>query len=433
MSQQLQSTSRVKFGMPIALLWGYIAVAFFMTGDGIELAYLSRYLFDLGYGENQVSLVFTVYALTAAISSWLSGGISEIFGAKRVMAFGVAWWIVFHILFIGFGISANNYTLILISYSLRGFAYPLFFYGFYVLVVQRTPEHRLASATGWIWSMFTIGYGIIASFLSSITVPAIGFIATLWLSLAFAGIGGLMAICLVKSGPPPAPSASGKSEKLKEMSKGITLIFEDRSIFLALIMRIICNATLFGFPVFMPIYFTNQAGFTTTEWAQIWGVFFLIQPLTNVLWGIIGDRIGWIYQMRWFGFFGSMVTTSAFCFLPTLFPGNMAIALLCAVLLALTLTSFVPMGAIFPMLAPRHKGAAVSVQNLGGGIGNLIGPAVATLMFGFSLDVTSVVLAYSALYLAGGAMTFFIRNPQPSRATAKAATVTPTPLRREHE
>jgi hypothetical protein len=41
--------SRVVFGMPISLLWGYIAMAIFMTGDGIELAHLSRYLYDLGY------------------------------------------------------------------------------------------------------------------------------------------------------------------------------------------------------------------------------------------------------------------------------------------------------------------------------------------------------------------------------------------------
>ncbi len=136
--------SRVIFGMPISLFWGYVAIAIFMTGDGIELAYLSRYLFDAGYGEKEISLVFTLYALTAAISSWLSGGISEIYGPKKIMLIGVVSWIVLHTTFVQFGITGNNYLLILLSYSLRGFAYPLFFYGFYVLVVQQTPAHRLA-------------------------------------------------------------------------------------------------------------------------------------------------------------------------------------------------------------------------------------------------------------------------------------------------
>lgn len=408
--------SRVIFGMPISLFWGYVAIAIFMTGDGIELAYLSRYLFDAGYGEKEISLVFTLYALTAAISSWLSGGISEIYGPKKIMLIGVVSWIVLHTTFVQFGITGNNYLLILLSYSLRGFAYPLFFYGFYVLVVQQTPAHRLASATGWIWSMFTIGYGITASFLSGITVPLYGFINTLWLSLAFAAVGGIIVFFCVKA---PAqdtekPLTLPPRQKFGEISKGITLIFEDVSISLALIMRILCNVTLFGFPIFMPILFTKEAGYTSEQWAWIWGIFFLVQPVTNVLWGIIGDRIGWIYQMRWFGFFGSAITTTAFCFLPLFFPGNMLVATFCALLLALTLTSFVPMGAIFPMLAPKHKGAAVSVQNLGGGLGNLIGPAIATFMFSLSFSMQSVVIAFSLLYFFGGVLTFFIRDPQPA-------------------
>ncbi|NWA63859.1 MFS transporter [Pantoea sp. B9002] len=407
--------SRVVFGMPISLLWGYIAMAIFMTGDGIELAHLSRYLYDLGYGEKQVSLVFTVYALTAAVSSWLSGAVSEIYGPKKIMLTGAIWWMVLHAVFVYFGVSENNFTWMLVSYTLRGFAYPLFFYGFYVLVVQRTPEHRLASATGWIWSMFTIGYGITASFLSGLLVPEIGFINTLWLSLLFAGVGGVIILLTVKNQSEYNLNSNGVSrkEKLREISRGITLIFEDRSMFFALITRILCNVALFGLPVFMPIYFTRELGFSTKEWATIWGVFFLVQPITNVLWGIIGDRIGWIFQMRWFGFFGCTITTTAFYYLPSFFPGNLALAIVCALLLALTLTSFVPMGAIFPMLAPQHKGAAVSVQNLGGGFGNLIGPAVAALMFGLSFEIKHVIITFSVLYFAGGVMTFFIRDPQP--------------------
>lgn len=418
--------SRVVFGMPVSLLWGYIAMAIFMTGDGIELAHLSRYLFDLGYDEKQVSLVFTLYALTAAVSSWLSGGISEIYGPKKIMLIGAIWWMALHVIFVYFGVAGNNFSWMLVSYMLRGFAYPLFFYGFYVLVVQRTPEHRLASATGWIWSMFTIGYGITASFLSGLLVPEIGFINTLWLSLLFAAVGGAIIFITVKNQSAQDLNSEGVSrkEKLREISRGITLIFEDRSMFFALITRILCNVALFGLPVFMPIYFTRELGFSTKEWATIWGVFFLVQPITNVLWGIIGDRIGWIFQMRWFGFFGCTITTAAFYYLPTLFPGNLALAILCALLLALTLTSFVPMGAIFPMLAPQHKGAAVSVQNLGGGFGNLIGPAVAALMFGLSFEIKHVIITFSLLYFVGGVMTFFIRNPQPKREHEASLNIT---------
>ncbi|MCS2167916.1 MFS transporter [Scandinavium manionii] len=405
--------------MPIKLFWGYIAIAIFMTGDGVELAFLSKYIIDIGFTVSQSAMIFTVYAVTAAIASWLSGGISEIYGPRKIMALGVVWWVVFHILFIHFGLAAKNYPLILLFYALRGFAYPLFFYAFYVLVVQRTPSHRLASATGWIWSMFTIGYGIIASFLPSVTIPLIGFIATLWMSLGWVIIGGALAIFTLKDLGAENKAAIPMADKLLEISRGITLIFEDRSIFLALVIRILCNLALFGFPIFMPLHYTSQAvGFTPEQWMRIWGIFFLVQPVTNVLWGIIGDRIGWLFQMRWVGFFGCTVTTLLFYFMPLWFPGNIGIAIFFALLLAFTITSFVPMGAIFPMLAPNHKGAAISVQNLGGGIGNFIGPAIATVLFSASFDFKTVVICYSALYFLGGVLTWFIRNPQPESVPA---------------
>lgn len=75
--------SRVIFGMPISLFWGYVAIAIFMTGDGIELAYLSRYLFDAGYGEKEISLVFTLYALTAAIPARFRAASAKYTALKR--------------------------------------------------------------------------------------------------------------------------------------------------------------------------------------------------------------------------------------------------------------------------------------------------------------------------------------------------------------
>ncbi|ENZ7710784.1 cytochrome C biogenesis protein CcdA, partial [Klebsiella aerogenes] len=37
------------FGLPLNLIWGYVAIAVFMTGDGFELAFLSHYIKELGF------------------------------------------------------------------------------------------------------------------------------------------------------------------------------------------------------------------------------------------------------------------------------------------------------------------------------------------------------------------------------------------------
>ncbi|WP_211497689.1 MFS transporter [Gluconobacter cerinus] len=413
--------SRILWGMPVMLLWGYIAVALYMTGDGIEVAFLAKYVTQIGFTPKQAGMLFTIYGATAAISSWLSGVLAEVYGARRIMAIGTIWWALCHVAFLGLGLGQHSFPMMMLFYGLRGFAYPLFFYAFFFWIVQKTPDHRLASAIGWVWSMFTLGYGIIASFLPSWTIPAFGFMPTLWMSLAWVLAGGALACLTIREDPSEAQPLAAKvsvKEQLIEISRSLTLIVENRDIALALITRVICNLSLFGFPVIMPLFYTSpEVGFTMPQWLRIYGAFFLVQPVTNVVWGLIGDRIGWLRQMRWFGFVGCAMASLAFYFIPHLMPGNMFTAIIGALFLALTLNAFVPMGAIFPAIAPDHKGAAVSVQNLGGGLSNFLGPALATL-FVTGYGTRGVVYIYAALYLLAAVITCFIRLQQPKGASA---------------
>lgn len=414
------SKNRAFLGMPVILLGGYIAIVFCMTGDGIEQAFLSKYIVNLGFSGRDASLVFTVYGATAALSSWASGVLAEVVAPRKVMLVGIAWWLLFHVLFLQLGLSHRDLRLALIFYGMRGFAYPLFFYAFFVWVVKKTPGHRLASAIGWVWAMFTIGYGIVGSYLPSFTIPVIGFMGTLWMSMAWVLVGGLIILFATKESTEEkrqtAEHGLGIYGKLREMSRGLTLIFQNKDIALALITRIICNLSLFGFPVIMPLFYTSaRIGFTTSQWLQIWGTFFLLQPFTNVMWGVVGDRIGWMRQMRWVGFVGCGSATLLFYYLPSRFPHNFAAAVVAALLFSLTITSFVPMGAIFPMIEPEHKGAAISVQNLGGGLSNFVGPALATLLlpkYGFE----GVVIFYAALYFIAAGITFSIKVNQPAHS-----------------
>lgn len=46
---------------------GFIAIAVFMTGDGFELTFLSKYIVDQGFSSSQASLMFTMYGLMATV------------------------------------------------------------------------------------------------------------------------------------------------------------------------------------------------------------------------------------------------------------------------------------------------------------------------------------------------------------------------------
>lgn len=94
------------------LLWGYIAIAVFMTGDGFELAFLSHYIKALGFSPAEASFAFTLYGLAAALSAWISGVVAEIITPLKTMMIGFVLWCVFHVLFLVFGLGHANYALI---------------------------------------------------------------------------------------------------------------------------------------------------------------------------------------------------------------------------------------------------------------------------------------------------------------------------------
>ncbi|MGQ1795733.1 MFS transporter [Kocuria oceani] len=409
------------FGMPRRLLFGYLALAVFMTGDGFELTFLSRFLVENGFTPTQAGLVFTVYGLVVAVSAWTTGVLAEVVGAKRLMVLGGALWMVLHVLFLTVGLQSVLGTILI--YSLRGVAYPLFMYSFVVLIAQSVQPSRLASAMGWFWASFSLGIGVLGAYVPSLLVPVIGEYATLWASLPFVAAGTLMCAFLVP-GAPPETDLSDKlhgAERTRELLRGVTILVENRQIALSVVIRVLCNLTLYAFPMMMPLYLTTgeiggAAWFSLPEWMMLWAVMNTITIGTNIVWGWLGDRYGWMRQMRWFGFGGMALAVLAFAYVPVWFGPSFPLMVGAAVLFALSVTAFVPMGAIFPALAPEHRGAAISAHNLASGLTTFLGPGIATLLLPV-LGPVGVCWVFAGLMLLGTVTTFFIHPPQPGITT----------------
>ncbi|PAA99530.1 cytochrome C biogenesis protein CcdA [Serratia fonticola] len=395
------------------LFWGYIAIAIFMSGDGFEMAFLSKHITDMGFTPAQSALVFTVYGLAAALAAWSSGVVAEIITPQKAMRIGFILWLVMHVLFMLFGLGMRNYPLMLLFYGIRGLAYPLFIYSFVMLVVQNVPKQQLSSAMGWFWAMYSIGIGCVGSYLPSFTIPLMGETGTLWFAIVWVAAGGLMAMFLLRNvGEASSKADLSPQEKLKELSRAVTILFTNRNIFLSCLIRIINTLSLFGFAVIMPMLYVGRLGFSMSEWLQIWAVFFFVTIFTNIMWGILGEKIGWLRQVRWFGCIGCAISSLAFYYLPVHFGHNFWIALVPAVMLGITVAAFVPMTAVFPVLEPNHKGAAISIYNLSAGLSNFAAPAIASIVLPF-FDIEGVVWVYTGLYLVAAVLTLIVKVDQP--------------------
>ena len=147
---------------------------------------------------------------------------------------------------------------------------------------------------------------------------------------------------------------------------------------------------------------------------------FLSNIIWNLLFGIIGDRLGWRQTVAYCGGVGSAITTLLLYYFPSTFGANYSLAVLAAVLYGATLAGYVPLSALMPSLAPQNKGAAMSLLNLGAGASNWVGPAIVALFLPV-VGVGGVMWIYAVLYLVSAVMTLFLTLPSEVEDPAAAA------------
>ncbi|MFA5419933.1 MAG: MFS transporter [Bacteroidales bacterium] len=390
------------------LSWGYLGILIFMMGDGIEQGWLSPYLVERGLSIQQSAALFTVYGITIAISSWLSGVMAETYGIRKVMFEGLLLYLMGTIGFVGFGIPDLNYPVMLLTYALRGLGYPLFAYSFLVWIAYNTPKEQLGKAVGWFWFVFTGGLNVLGAYYSSWAIVRFGHINTLWTSVFWALLGAFFALVVNKF---KKVERTGAVSKIKDLMKGITIMKKEPKVLLGGIVRVINTTAQFAFPVFLPMYMFEH-GFSTTEWLQIWGTIFTSNILFNLIFGYVGDKVGWRNTVIWFGGVGCGIGTLLFFYSPLLLSGNFWIVTTAGIFWGAMLAGYVPLSALVPSLVKEDKGAAMAVLNLGAGLAVFVGPALVGLFYGL-VGSKGMIWILSGLYFLSAFLTKFITLPDP--------------------
>lgn len=408
-----------RIGIPRPLIWGFIGLLVLMIGDGIELGYLAPYLEGKGIDGSKVALLFTVYGVAVAIASWMSGALSNIYGARRIMWIGIAIWAIFQVAFLLLGLSTLNYTVMLITYGLRGFGYPLFAYSFLVWIAAATPSKKLGMAVSWFWFAYAAGLPTLGSLVASFSIPLIGTLPTLWLALGLVVVGavlGLIGLNGVKGGDRLAP----KGEKpMASLLSSITIMWEEPLSTIGGIVRTINTSSQYAFFVILPNFFMQEIGFSLPTWLQLLTVIFCGNLVGNLLSGAIGSRIGYRSTIIWMGALGTAATILLLYYVPQHYHGNFLISGIVGFAYGVTLGGFVPLSALMPTVIPHDKAGALSVLSLGAGASTWVGPAIVAIFIG-SVGLEGVMWIFTGLYVASAALTLMIPDADP-RAHGKLA------------
>ncbi len=260
------------------------------------------------------------------------------------MALGLLLYCLGTVGFVGFGMPELNVPVMLFTYALRGFGYPLFAYTFLVWIAYSAPQQQLGRAVGWFWFVFTGGLNVLGAYYSSWAITEFGHLNTLWTSLFWALLGAVFALLLNRS---KAESQSAGGSKMQELVKGLTIVKEEPKVLLRRHRTRHQHHGAVRLPVFLPMYMATH-GFDTTEWLTIWGTIFTSNIIFNLIFGFVGDRFGWRNTIMWFGGVGCAFSTLLFYYAPQIWENNYWMVMGAGILWGALLAGYVPLTALVP-------------------------------------------------------------------------------------
>jgi MFS family permease len=420
-----------RIGIPKPLVWGFVGVLIFMIGDGVEITYLANYLQQPDGGglpgaEASFATV-TVYGIAVTIASWFSGTLSGIWGPRRVMWLGGAWWIAFEILFLFVGIPSKSYALILVLYGIRGFAYPLFAFSFLVWAQIASPTHMRGSVAGWFWFAFTGGLPTLGAGVAALAIGPMGMTLyqTLVLSLVLVAIGALIGSSVREPHGlrPIADETVENPRSMKRLLEGVDILWRDKRTAAGGLVRIVNTSSEYGYFAMFPFVFGPAApggGFLTdAQVAALSAATYGANILANLFFGVFGDHFGWRRTVTWFGAMGCAIATPLWYF-GAIASGSFPVAVGLGVIYGIVLAGFVPLSALMPsMVSPKDKGSALAVYNFGAGGAAFLGPIIVYAVYPWG-GGAGVAITYCLMYVVVAFVAAGIKDPSDPMERRKA-------------
>ena len=415
-----------RLGIPHPLRWGFLGVLVFMTGDGIESNFIAPHIAGaLGTGgTDSAAMVIGLYGVAVLVASYFAGVLSELWGPRRVMTIGAVLWVVFQVTFLA-ALPTGSVGLIALTYFLRGLGFPLFAFSFLCWVNHTVARERNATAVGWFYVVFTGGLPTLGSLIAIGSIPAFGGGATgetgsMALSLLFVAVGWAVVRFGVHERTGLGRIAPREHSAARVIASGIEVCISRPKVLLAVVIRLVNTAPEFGMFVIMPAVIGTELGWGQSKWLTMTVIVYAGNILFNAVFGAIGDRIGWIRTVKWFGIAASGVGLLAWWYVPHLVPAGSEwgfwLATAAGTVFGIMLAGFTPMGAIVPAFAGEdRRGAAMAMYATAAGGATFLGNAVVSAVLPWG-GAAGVVWTFVVLYALAFVVLSFLRVPAQAEA-----------------
>lgn len=194
-------------------------------------------------GFDKISLVFSIYLLTSAISTPIYGKIADLYGRKRALSTGIVIFLVGSALC---GISLNMYELIIFR-ALQGIGAGAIFTVAYTIVGDVFSVEERGKVQGWISSVWGIA-SLLGPFIGGFFIDKLSWHWIFYINIPF---GVFSLVLLEKNLDEKVQKKESSMDYLGIITLTIAII-----IFLLTILGINENTKIYSFKILLPIVFT---------------------------------------------------------------------------------------------------------------------------------------------------------------------------------
>lgn len=186
----------------------------------------------------------------------------------------------------------------------------------------------------------TAGLPTLGALIANGSIPVLGAFNTLWLSLGLMVAGSLVALLGLREKTGSRPLVRPGDKAFGTLSLGLIMATRPK-VLCASIIRMLNTAPQYGSFVFFPVLFADGFNFGLSGWLLLTTIIYAANIPFNVIFGMLGDRIGWRNTVRWFGAVFSGVSLLALYYLPA-WTGSYPLAVLAGIAFGIALAGFVP-------------------------------------------------------------------------------------------
>ena len=357
-----------KFALYVLMFNMFIA----MSGIGLVIPIMPAYLDTFSVAGQALGTLIATFALAQFLFSPLSGQLSDKYGRKKLIILGL---IVFGLSQLAFGL-ASHLWILYVARFFSGLGAAFLIPPMMAFVADITTFDERGKGMGLLGASMSLGFMIgpgIGGFLAEVSIQFPFYIAT-----AVALIAAFISFVVLPNVVPTIQTADEKSENLLQQMKRSTYT----PYFVMLLVMFIFAFGLSNFQSTIALYADKKFGFTPKEIA-----------ILITIGGFVGVVVQTFVINKLFKRFGEMkvilvnLLVSAGAMISILFVSSFwAILLVSAVFFTAASLLRPAINTLISKLAGDQQGFAAGMNNAYMSLGNMIGPALAGILFDINMS-----------------------------------------------